>query len=89
MRTSSRITTPALAAALVLGLAGGAWAQGTAPGATTRSTGEPGALQGKDGGAMQRSGQVPAGNPTQDTTGAIGHPKSNNSNGATTAPAAR
>ncbi len=89
MRTSSRIITPALAAALSLGLASGAWAQGTAPGATERSTGEPGAMRSKDSGAMQRSGQVPAGNPTQDTTGAIGHPKSNNSNGATTAPAAR
>ncbi|KQT61318.1 hypothetical protein ASG52_00025 [Methylobacterium sp. Leaf456] len=89
MRTQSRIVTPALAAVLFLGLAGGAWAQGTAPGATARSTGEPGAMQDKDGGAMPRSGQVPVGNPSQDTTGAIGHPKSNNSNGATSAPASR
>lgn len=89
MQRATRITTSALAAALLLGLAGGAWAQGTAPGATERSVGEPGAMRGKDGAAMGRSGQAPAGNPSQDTTGTIGHPKSNNSSGATTAPAAR
>jgi len=94
MQKPTRIITPALAAALLLGLAGGAWAQGAAaPAATERSRDASGGMGGKDGAAdgaaLERRGQVPAGNPSQDTTGAIGHPKSNNSNGATTAPAAR
>lgn len=85
-----RITTSTLAAALLLGLSGGAWAQGSStPGATERAVTGTGSMRSQDGKGMERSGQGPAGNPSQDTTGAIGHPKSNNSNGATSAPAAR
>lgn len=92
MRITTRITTPGLAAALLLGLTGGVFAQGattpgaTAPGAADRAVGGPAGHAGK---GVERTGNAPAGNPSQDTTGAIGHPKSNNSNGATTAPAAR
>ena len=90
MRITTRITTPTLAAALLLGLTGGAFAQGAAvPGAADRAVTSSGHPAGQAGKAVERTGNAPAGNPSQDTTGAIGHPKSNNSNGATTAPAAR
>ncbi|GJE74670.1 hypothetical protein [Methylorubrum suomiense] len=95
MRITTRIAMPALAAALILGSAGGAWAQGaTAPGTPAPGTTATDSMRsphgaGHGGAGVGRTGQVPAGNPSQDTTGAIGHPKSNNSNGATSAPAAR
>lgn len=89
-------TTLPLAAALALGLTGGAFAQGapqqgaTAPGSAERNLNGPGSVKSGGEKAMERTtGAAPAGNPTQDTTGAIGHPKSTNSSGSTTAPAAR
>ncbi|WP_232631542.1 hypothetical protein [Methylobacterium sp. Leaf118] len=87
-----RTTTLTLATALALGLGGGALAQGaTAPGSPERGRTAPGPMPGNtaEAGPERSTGPAPAGNPTQDTTGAIGHPKSTNSTGSTTAPAAR
>lgn len=85
-----RATTLTLAAALALGLTGSALAQTTtAPGGTERNLNNPGSVKSDGQRDMERTTGAPAGNPTQDTTGSIGHPKSNNSNGATSAPAAR
>ncbi len=87
-----RASTLALSATLALALTGGAFAQATTtPDGVRRGPAHPGGVI-KDSGhevGAHRTGGVPEGNPTQDTTGSVGHPKSTNSSGATTAPAAR
>ncbi len=89
-----RITILTLAAAFSLGLTGSALAQSTtAPAGTEHNLNNPGSVKSNSEKGLERTGAphagAPDGNPSQDTTGSVGHPKSSNSNGATSAPAAR